>query len=139
MRWLPRLAVGLLASLSLFLPYASHAYSEWPAISTQMARASEMSGVKMVYDLRSHRGDVYFPRNLFVSLEEAGRVIKTLIAVGHYLSENTSAGPNYLIHVHFVDYVRAISVSELDAYYKRGVRTTDPRFLYEFFTRFEER
>lgn len=136
MRWLRLGSAVLLASLALLLPLPSGAYSEWPAISTRATQLSQEEEIPLRCCLESHVGNIYFKGNL----AEYGLFIRFMLELGHYLSEHTNAGPTYLIHVHFPDHVRVISLHDLETFHHK-VKTgfNDPKLLYEFFSRFQSR
>ena len=135
MRWLSRAGICLLSILALPVPFTSHAYSEWPAISLKMSRFSEQSGCRLDCDLQSMKGDIRFRQNAFGSMESLCKFMNAMMALGNYLNENTNAGQTYMIFVHFDDRVRSISVSDLQALSRKYRGAIDVDGLWEFFAK----
>lgn len=133
MRWLSPAGIGLLSVFVLPVPFTSHAYSEWPAISLKMSTITEQRGCRLDCDLKSMKGDIRFRQNAFGSMESLCKFMNAMMALGNYLHENTNAGKTYTIFVHFDDRVRSITVSDLLALSRKYPGAIDVNGLWEFF------
>lgn len=138
MRHVPRILVSLATASVLLLPSVSAAYSEWPAISSRATQLSREENIPLKCYLESHAGNIYFRGRLI----EYGKFIRFMQELGHHLSVHTNAGPTYLLHVHFPDRVRFISLEDLESFHhndKGKADLNDPNVVYEFLSRFLNR
>jgi hypothetical protein len=137
MRYLISACVLLALVLPVVAPSTASAYSEWPAISTRVTALATDKELPVKCILESNIGDIYFLNHHC----DFRTFMRFMVELGHYLAETTNAGPNYMLRVHFADQVGSITVLELTQFelVNKPARATDPKLLYDFFSRFEER